>query len=104
VGFFTVIILLAVQGLIVGAFARLALPGRDPLSLFQTMGVGLAGSFLAGIAVYLIAGERAAPGFLAALIFSVAIMYLIRRSRGGGLTRPYGGDVERRDAFGRRGR
>ncbi len=99
----TVIILLAVQGLVVGAFARLALPGRDPLSLFQTMGVGLAGSFLAGIAVYLIAGERAAPGFLGALIFSVAIMYLIRRSRGGGLTRPHGG-AERRDAFGRRGR
>jgi uncharacterized membrane protein YeaQ/YmgE (transglycosylase-associated protein family) len=95
VSLLAVILLLALQGLIVGAFARLALPGRDPLSLLQTMGVGLAGSFLAGIAVYLIAGDRAAPGFLGALIFSVAIMYFIRRSRGGGLTKPQGAVDER---------
>ena len=101
--FVAVLLILAVQGLVIGAFARLALPGPDPLSLLQTMGVGLAGSFLAGVAVYLIAGERAAPGFLAALVFSVAIMYLIRRSRGGGLTRPQGG-ARPRDGFGRRGR
>ena len=86
------IVLLAVQGLVVGAFARLALPGKDPLTLFQTMGVGLAGSLIAGVLFYLIAGDRAAPGFLAALVFSVGIVYLIRRSRGGGLTRPRGGD------------
>jgi hypothetical protein len=28
------IVLLAVQGLVIGAFARLALPGKDPMSLF----------------------------------------------------------------------
>jgi uncharacterized membrane protein YeaQ/YmgE (transglycosylase-associated protein family) len=91
VDFFAVLLILAVQGLVIGAFARLALPGRDPLSLLQTMGVGLAGSFLAGLVVYLISDERAAPSFLAALVFSVAIMYFIRRSRGGGLLRPHGG-------------
>ena len=52
------ILLLAVQGLVIGAFARLALPGKDPLSLFQTMAVGIAGSLLAGVVVYLIFGER----------------------------------------------
>ncbi len=90
------IVLLAVQGLVVGAFARLALPGKDPLTLFQTMGVGLAGSLIAGVLFYLIAGDRAAPGFLAALVFSVGIVYLIRRSRGGGLTRPSGDEAPRR--------
>ena len=90
------IVLLAIQGLVVGAFARLALPGKDPMSLFQTMGVGLAGSLTAGILFYLIAGDRAAPGFLAALVFSVGIVYLIRRSRGGGLTRPSGDEAPRR--------
>jgi uncharacterized membrane protein YeaQ/YmgE (transglycosylase-associated protein family) len=92
------ILLLAVQGLVIGAFARLALPGKDPLSLFQTMGVGLAGSLIAGVVFYLIAGDRAAPGFLAALVCSVGIVYLIRRSRGGGLTRP-SGDAEPRRRF-----
>jgi len=82
------LLLLAVQGLIVGAFARLALPGRDPMSIPQTMAVGLAGSFIAGIIFYAVSGGRAAPGFLAALVFSVLIVYVIRRRRGGGLVSP----------------
>jgi uncharacterized membrane protein YeaQ/YmgE (transglycosylase-associated protein family) len=86
------ILLLMLQGLIIGAFARLALPGKDPLTLFQTMAVGIAGSLLAGIVFYLLFGENAGPGFLGALVFSVLIMYAIRRSRGGGLTRPSASD------------
>lgn len=94
--FIVLILLLAVQGLIIGAFARLALPGKDPMSLFETMAVGIAGSLIAGVVFYLVAGDRAAPGFLAALVFSVGIVYLIRRSRGGGLTRPSGDEPPRR--------
>ena len=90
------IVLLAIQGLIVGAFARLALPGRDPLSLFQTMMVGLAGSFIAGLLVYALSDESAAPSFLAALICSIVIMYVIRRSRGGGVMSPDRETAERR--------
>ena len=51
------ILLLALQGLLIGAFARLALPGKDPLTVFQTMAVGIAGSLLAGIVFYLIFGD-----------------------------------------------
>ena len=43
------IIVLLLVGLVVGAFARLALPGRDPMSIPMTIGVGIAGSFLAGL-------------------------------------------------------
>jgi uncharacterized membrane protein YeaQ/YmgE (transglycosylase-associated protein family) len=93
--FFLLVILLAVQGLVIGAFARLALPGKDPLSLFETMGVGIAGSLIAGIIFYLIFGDAAAPGFLGALVFSVLIVYLIRRRRGGGLARPRGSEPPR---------
>jgi uncharacterized membrane protein YeaQ/YmgE (transglycosylase-associated protein family) len=82
------LIVLAVEGLIVGAFARLALPGRDPMSIPQTMAVGLAGSFIAGILVRAISGGRAGAGFLAALVCSVLIVYVIRRRRGGGLVSP----------------
>jgi len=88
--FIVFLLILAVQGLIVGAFARLALPGKDPMSIPQTIAVGLAGSFIAGILFYFIAGRSAAPGFLAALVFSVLIVYLIRRRRGGGVTQPSG--------------
>src|SRR3954470_12610302 len=87
-GLITFLLLLAVQGLIVGAFARLALPGRDPMTIPQTIAVGLAGSFVAGIIVYAISGGSEGPGFLASLLFSVLIVYVIRRRRGGGLVDP----------------
>ena len=82
------IVLMMVWGLIVGLFARLALPGRDPLSLFQTSMVGVAGSILAIIVSLVAFGQIA--GFFLCLVFSVLIMYFIRRSRGGGLTDPGG--------------
>jgi uncharacterized membrane protein YeaQ/YmgE (transglycosylase-associated protein family) len=82
------LVLLAVEGLIVGAFARLALPGKDPMTLFETTGVGLAGSFVGGLLVYAITGGTAAGGFLVSLVFATLIVYFVRRRRGGGLTRP----------------
>jgi len=91
------LIILGVQGLVVGAFARLALPGRDPMSLLQTMAVGLAGSFVAGLVVWFVTdGQQAGAGFLASLVVSVLIVYFIRRSRGGGLTNPRAGESGRR--------
>lgn len=83
----TYILLLAVLGLVTGALARLALPGRDPMGLFATMAIGLAGSFIGGLAVYALGGRNGTP-FVVGFAFSVAIVYLIRRRRGGGLTRP----------------
>jgi uncharacterized membrane protein YeaQ/YmgE (transglycosylase-associated protein family) len=85
--FVVYLLILAVWGLFVGAFARLALPGKDPMSIWQTMAVGLAGTLVAGVVMWLIT-ERPAPGFFVSLVFSVLIVYLIRRSRGGGLTSP----------------
>jgi uncharacterized membrane protein YeaQ/YmgE (transglycosylase-associated protein family) len=90
VEFFVYLVVLAVWGLFIGAFARLALPGRDPLTLLQTMAVGLGGSFLAGLVFYVLTDGESAPGFLGALVFSVGIVYFIRRRRGGGLIQPRG--------------
>jgi uncharacterized membrane protein YeaQ/YmgE (transglycosylase-associated protein family) len=81
------IISLAVIGLFVGALARLALPGRDPMTIFQTMLVGIAGSLAAGIA-YALLFHRNGGGFIASVLFSMAIVYMIRRARGGSLTDP----------------
>jgi uncharacterized membrane protein YeaQ/YmgE (transglycosylase-associated protein family) len=81
------IIYLCFIGLIVGAFARLALPGRDPMSIFQTMLVGIAGSLAAGLTFALLF-HRNGAGFLVSVLFSTAIVYMIRRARGGSLTNP----------------
>src|SRR3954447_21119903 len=62
------IISLALIGLIVGALARLALPGRDPMSIFQTMLVSIAGSLAAGL-VYAALFHRNGGGFIASVLF-----------------------------------
>jgi uncharacterized membrane protein YeaQ/YmgE (transglycosylase-associated protein family) len=82
------LILLAVTGLIVGALARFALPGRDPMSLLQTMLIGIAGSVAAGLVSLLIFDAREGGGILLSVIFASVIVYFIRRSRGGGLMDP----------------
>ena len=78
---------LVLIGLVVGAFARLALPGKDPMTIPQTIAIGVAGSFIAGLIGALLFG-RGAGGLLLSVICSAAIVYFIRRSRGGGLMDP----------------
>ena len=38
-----------IVGLVVGALAKLIVPGRDPGGIFVTMLIGIAGSFIAGM-------------------------------------------------------
>jgi uncharacterized membrane protein YeaQ/YmgE (transglycosylase-associated protein family) len=42
------IIMLLIVGLFVGAIARLLMPGRDPIGILGTIGLGVAGSFVGG--------------------------------------------------------
>jgi uncharacterized membrane protein YeaQ/YmgE (transglycosylase-associated protein family) len=79
---------LAFFGLILGGLARLALPGRDPMTIPQTMGIGIAGSLIAGLIVRLATGGMYGAGFLAAFAVTFFLVYLVRRSRGGSLTNP----------------
>ena len=43
------IISMIVVGLIAGAIARLLVPGKDPMSIWMTVLLGIAGSFLGGL-------------------------------------------------------
>jgi len=85
-----------IAGLLFGALARLALPGKDPMSIPMTIGIGIAGSFLGGMLVYLITGGRSYGGFFASFLGSVALVYLVRRHRGGGMMTPDAATGERR--------
>jgi uncharacterized membrane protein YeaQ/YmgE (transglycosylase-associated protein family) len=87
-GIIVYLIVLAIQGLIIGALARLALPGKDPMSIPMTIGLGIAGSFIGGLLMLLITGGRSAGGFLVAFVATVLLVYLVRRSRGGGMMSP----------------
>ena len=43
------ILSLLVYGLVIGLLARFAVPGKDPLKLWQTILLGIAGSLLGGV-------------------------------------------------------
>jgi uncharacterized membrane protein YeaQ/YmgE (transglycosylase-associated protein family) len=82
------LVVLALSGLIVGALARLALPGPDPMSIGMTMLIGIAGSFIGGLVTLAITGGRNAGGIVVSVAGATLIVYLIRRRRGGSLTDP----------------
>lgn len=87
-GLLTYLILLALVGLVVGALGRLALPGRDPMSIPMTIGIGIAGSFVSGVIWMVLFDERGYAPFLLSVVCTAAIVYFIRRSRGGSLMDP----------------
>jgi uncharacterized membrane protein YeaQ/YmgE (transglycosylase-associated protein family) len=70
------IVLLAI-GLVVGALARLAIPGPDPMPLWLTLVIGLVGAFLGGGAGYAMGGVAAY--FMGAVIVASALIYAYRR-------------------------
>src|SRR4051812_49894654 len=82
-GLLVYLIVLAFSGLIVGALARLALPGPDPMSIGMTILVGIAGSFIGGLVTLAITGGRNAGGVIVSVAAAALIVYLLRRRRGG---------------------
>ena len=94
-GLLLYLILLAISGLIVGALARLALPGPDPMGIGTTILIGIAGSFIGGLLMALLF-RRNGAGIVVSVLCATAIVYLIRRSRGGSLTDPGLGPRRRR--------
>jgi uncharacterized membrane protein YeaQ/YmgE (transglycosylase-associated protein family) len=82
------ILSLVVSGLIIGLLARFAVPGKDPLALWQTILLGIAGSVVGGALAALLgvidgddtvtAGE-ATSSFLFSLGGAIVLLILYRR-------------------------
>ena len=67
-------------GLIVGAIAKLFMPGRDPGGVLVTMLIGIAGSIIAGF-IGRAAGwyaEGEAAGFIASILGAVVLLAIYR--------------------------
>jgi uncharacterized membrane protein YeaQ/YmgE (transglycosylase-associated protein family) len=75
------LIVLLFTGLIVGALGRLLVPGPDPMSLFQTALLGIAGSLIAGLISLWLFHGRAGGGIVLSVICSAILVLLVRRSR-----------------------
>ena len=85
--FILYILLLAVSGLFVGALGRLLLPGRDPMTLVQTIMVGLAATVIAGLLAAALFGAEGG-GLLLSVVVAVGIVYVVRRMRQRGTRTP----------------
>jgi uncharacterized membrane protein YeaQ/YmgE (transglycosylase-associated protein family) len=73
------LILLAVIGLVVGALARLLLPGPDPMGIGTTIAVGIAGSFIAGLFSWYVL-HRHGAGLLLSVVVSMVIVFAMRKT------------------------
>jgi len=70
------LLILVLVGLVVGALARLAVPGPDPMPIWATILLGLAGSFLGGLVAGVL-GVGGGPLF--AVVGGVVILIAYRR-------------------------
>jgi uncharacterized membrane protein YeaQ/YmgE (transglycosylase-associated protein family) len=76
------IIGLIIAGLIVGALGRLFHPGRDPMGLLLTIGIGIAAVIVAGLLI----GHHGFWTYLVAVVIGVVLVALVGRltaNRGG---------------------
>lgn len=73
-----------VAGLIIGALARLILPGKQNIGLLWTLGLGVAGSVVGGVIANLIGTgdifELNVIGFIVAVVASVGLLAVAERS------------------------
>jgi uncharacterized membrane protein YeaQ/YmgE (transglycosylase-associated protein family) len=72
-------------GLVVGAVAKLLMPGRDPGGFIVTILLGIAGALLGGFLGRAMGwyGEGEAAGFLMSLVGAVVLLAIYRMTLGG---------------------
>jgi uncharacterized membrane protein YeaQ/YmgE (transglycosylase-associated protein family) len=69
-----------VFGLVVGALAKLVMPGRDPGGIIVTMLLGIAGAVIGGFIGRALGfyGERETAGFLMSFLGAVVLLWIYR--------------------------
>jgi uncharacterized membrane protein YeaQ/YmgE (transglycosylase-associated protein family) len=78
------ILVTIVVGLIVGAIAKLVMPGRDPGGVVVTMLLGVAGAFVTGMLGHNLGwyGASEGPGIVASVIGAVILLAIYRAITG----------------------
>lgn len=77
------LIVLLVMGLVIGALARLLIPGRQNLSLLVTLGLGVAGTLISGYLGRVLFGAEGRFGsWIFALVVTVALILAVQKLTG----------------------
>jgi uncharacterized membrane protein YeaQ/YmgE (transglycosylase-associated protein family) len=80
-GWIGIIISLIIAGLIVGALARLVIPGPNPMSILATIGVGIVGALIGGLIARLIGASWIIAIILEVAIAAVLVYFISGRRR-----------------------
>jgi len=72
-----VILSILIGGLVIGALARLAVPGPDPMPIWMTIGIGVVGSIIGNLVALLFFGHWG--GFLFGLLGAILVVIAYRR-------------------------
>ncbi len=82
------IIYLFVIGIIAGFLARLLVPGSDPMSFWETVLLGVVGSFVGGFLGYILfnkdfdEGALQASGIIGSILGAIIVLLIYRSTRG----------------------
>jgi uncharacterized membrane protein YeaQ/YmgE (transglycosylase-associated protein family) len=67
----------ALTGLVIGALARLVVPGRQPMGCIATTLYGIAGSIVGGIIGRILFGRPYVPGLLMSVLGAAVLIWVI---------------------------
>ena len=80
---------LLVIGIVAGFIARAVVPGRDPMSIGETIVLGIVGSFVGGVLGFLLFGHAfddgafQASGLIGSILGAIIALLVWRAVRGG---------------------
>ena len=76
------VIVLIVMGLLIGLLARTLVPGKDPMSMWETLGIGVVGTLVSGfIGRALFGADGRFGSWLLALVVTIGLVLLVRQMR-----------------------
>src|SRR3954454_16571701 len=76
------ILWLIIGGLIIGAIARLVVPGRNPIGLLMTILLGIVGSLVGGLVAHAI-GAGTVIAFIIGVVVAAVLVAIMTGARGG---------------------
>lgn len=68
-----------IVGLIVGALARLLMPGRDPIGVIATIAIGVIGAIVGGYAWRAVFGDGGGVEWIGSILVAMALLFVYRQ-------------------------
>lgn len=68
-----------IVGLIVGALARLIMPGRDPIGVIATIAIGVIGAIVGGYVWRAVFGDSGGVEWIGSILVAMALLFVYRQ-------------------------